>query len=629
MDKDRITERPLTAVCALPTEGSLELPLLWASPALVRLAERQGTPFQLGHDLLDLFAEPDRQRLRASLDSLRSAERGAHQVQIDGEPWDIELICTDIMVLVLTPRTAQPPARGRLDLPRPQLGQLAAQLLDLLPNPVFVKDRAHRWILGNSAFWQLLGVERGALLGRSDYDVFPPEQAEVFWRVDEEVFLGERPVYNEEAFTGADGVLRWILTGKIPLILPDGALGLLGVITDITRRKLAEEQLLRNIEARDRAIEASQSKSQFLANMSHELRTPLNAIIGYTELLLEDPQLPAGSDATQDLRRVRGAAGHLLSLIDDVLDLSRIEAGMIRLTLERHPLRGLLDQLHEALRPALDPAQSLHIELDDPELDATLDHRRLEQILLNLLTNAIKFAPQGPITLRARADGDDIVLEVEDHGPGVDPATIPTIFRPFERLKEHASLVTGAGLGLSLTRHLCQLMGGDISVHRARGGGAAFVVRLPRHLGRTWVGDAMVPQSARPQQRMESLLRGDRRTVLVIDHDDATYELLERFSAGLDLSVIWTSDSERGVQLACESRPDLIVLDILLPGRDGWGVLRELRQRPLTAQLPVLLLTFSDEHERAAAFPRTTYLRKPISRNQWLAAVHALLPAAR
>ncbi len=630
MTPERSTPSTLTALCALPAAPDRALRLLWISPALAALVAQQGAALATGDDLLDHLPAEDRAHLEAAITPERLTSRGAHALTFAGHPWDVELVLTDVLVLLFTPqRPAQTPHRSlRLGLPTEQAGQLAGQLLDLLPNPVFVKDRAHRWILGNRAFWELMGVSADEVLGRSDYDVFPPEQADVFWAKDEEVFQSLKNVYNEEALTGADGIPRWLLTGKMPVTLPDGSLGLVGVITDITRRKLAEEQILLNIEARDRAIEASQSKSQFLAHMSHELRTPLNAIIGYTELLLDELEdQPEQVPVRSDLQRILNAASHLLRLIDDVLDLTRIESGTIRLHLERFALRDLVRDLEETVRPSLHtPEQVLLLDLATPDATVTLDRLRLKQIVLNLLSNAIKFAPQGAITLRAALVEDDLLLEVQDQGPGIADEDLPRIFRPFERLKQHASLIAGTGLGLSLTRHLCHLMGGDVSVRSEAHTGATFIVRLPAHIEGSWVTRAAEPQRllGQIQRRMESIHQSDGTTVLVIDDDEASYELLERFSRDLDLSFIWTNTPNRGAELAIECRPDLIVLDIFMPTRDGWSVLTELRANEATRDIPVVVLTFSDDRERADDFAHTTFLRKPISRTQWMEVVRGL-----
>jgi PAS domain S-box-containing protein len=353
-----------------------------------------------------------------------------------------------------------------------QNSDLLHLLIDTITSPIFVKDHEHRWILANQAFADLLGQKIEDLLGRSDYDLFPREQADVFWQKDDEVFAGGRPVGNEEALTDADGQTLWIYTQKTPVTLFDGTEALVGVITDITARKKAEEALLRSIASRDEAVQANHAKNLFIANMSHEFRTPMNSIIGYAELLVEDADLDAQSAA--DVGHILTAAEHLSSLIRDVLDMSVIESGELSIERTTFDASGLID---EALTICASDDSSNAFSVTCPDtLTLHTDRTKLRQILLNLISNADRFTQGGDVRVDASVQGGRPVFEVSDTGVGIAPQALTTIFDTFTQAHSGQG---GTGLGLAIVQGLVHAMGAEVSVESQPGHGTTFRVTLP------------------------------------------------------------------------------------------------------------------------------------------------------
>ncbi|PKL79366.1 MAG: hypothetical protein CVV27_01920 [Candidatus Melainabacteria bacterium HGW-Melainabacteria-1] len=371
-------------------------------------------------------------------------------------------------------RTAQIKAEQSNSLPQ-DVHALLENVIHFLPNPVFVKDRYHRWIILNDAFCSFLGIGRETLIGKSDYDVFPPEEADVFWEKDDLVFANGELNENEEAFTDSNGAQRWILTRKSAFLDPQGNPILVGVITDLTERKRTEEALQ---QAMQRAEEANLAKSDFLAKMSHELRTPLNSILGFTTLLLKTQ---THSERESDfLMRIHRNGRHLLSLINDILDLSRVESGQIPFHFETIELSSLLQEVLDGFEiQAQEKNLNLSAELA-PVLPFTTDRERLKQILFNLVSNAIKFTVSGSVRLCLRADaqGRASQLEVIDTGPGIPPERQAEIFEAFRQLDNAQS--GGTGLGLAIVSNLCEHLGYALELKSSPGQGSCFRLHLQK-----------------------------------------------------------------------------------------------------------------------------------------------------
>jgi signal transduction histidine kinase/CheY-like chemotaxis protein len=367
--------------------------------------------------------------------------------------------------------------------------------------------------------------------------------------------------------------------------------------------------------ARDEAIRASQAKSDFLASMSHELRTPLNAIIGYSEILLEDSDDLVRPELRPDLEKIRGAGKHLLDLINDILDLSKIEAGKMDLFLESIDVAGLLADVSATVQPLMDKNGNMFEVHCGPDLGtARLDQTKVRQILLNLLSNAAKFTKQGRIMLTARrptrGDDDCLEFEVSDTGIGMTAEQMAKLYSAFSQADASTTRnYGGTGLGLAITKHFCLMLGGDVLVRSELGEGSTFVVTLP----------AVYPvaDETRPPERAE----GTAGTVLVIDDERTTHNLLERELGARGYRVVHAAGGREGLRLAREMRPDAITLDIIMPELDGWAVLRELKADTDLRSIPVVLVTILGDREMGYALGAADYLTKPIDPDALLGAL--------
>jgi adenylate cyclase len=390
-------------------------------------------------------------------------------------------------------------------------------------------------------------------------------------------------------------------------------------------------RLFREIAEKGRQLAAaSQHKSQFLANMSHELRTPLNAIIGLTEMLREEAEAPEHADFAEPLDRVQRAGKHLLGLINDVLDLSKIEAGKIDLHEESFDLATLARDLVVTAQPLADKNANRLVLECPPDIGAIRsDQMRLRQVLLNLLSNACKFTEKGAVTLsiaRAPRNGSGgIAISVGDTGIGMTPEQLSKLFAEFTQADSSTTRkYGGTGLGLAISKRLVEMLGGTIAVESASGKGSTFKVWLPAEPSAGTPG----PPRAVPEAPAAAGA-GVGRTVLVIDDDADARDLLRRFLAREGFDTITAADGAEGLRLARQFRPSLITLDVVMPKMDGWSVLQQLRADPALAAVPIVMLSILDEQEKGFALGAADYLMKPFNRDRLRAILARLKPSAK
>ena len=398
--------------------------------------------------------------------------------------------------------------------------------------------------------------------------------------------------------------------------------GIVGVFTDITELKDRELQLGQLVdrlaEARDAAMEATVAKSRFLANMSHELRTPLNAVIGITEMLMEDAEDSGNRDAREPLERIARAGKHLLQLINEVLDLSKIEAGKLEINYEPIALASLVDDVVGEAEPLAAKNGNRLVVERPPDLGTVRsDPTRLRQIILNLLSNACKFTEQGTVSLsvgRSRADGGDwILIRVGDTGIGMTAEQLGRLFQEFSQADSSTTRkYGGTGLGLAICDHLCRMMGGSIDVESKPGFGTTFNVRLPADRSGVPGTAAIETASAAPSAHVPT--RTNR--VLVIDDDATVRNLMRRYLSREGFDVVTAGGGREGLELAREMHPSVITLDIFMPDMDGWSVLQAIKQDAELNRIPVIIMTISDEKQKGFTLGAAGYLTKPVDRLQ-------------
>jgi signal transduction histidine kinase/DNA-binding NarL/FixJ family response regulator len=387
---------------------------------------------------------------------------------------------------------------------------------------------------------------------------------------------------------------------------------------EIIHRKQTQEELLK---AKHAAEDASRAKSAFLANMSHELRTPLNAIIGYSEMLEEETRDSGKLENQQDLRKIQSAGKHLLSLINDVLDLSKIEAGKMGLHLETFDVSLMVEEMVTTLQPAIAKnANEVRVRLADDVGMMRADATKVRQILFNLMSNACKFTDHGTISLdvsQSAMEGQEwIRFRVKDTGIGISAKQQEKLFQEFSQADATISRkYGGTGLGLAISHRFVQMMKGRISVESKPEQGSTFTVYLPTQVTLD-TGEAAQLEGAGGTQAGPPQHRPELDTVLVIDDDPAVRDLMSRFLGKLGFRVVAAADGEEGIRLAHEVSPLVITLDVIMPERDGWDVLRKLKSDPRLAQIPVIMVTVVDNQAMGFDLGASSYLIKPVDRDR-------------
>ncbi|MEH2175496.1 PAS domain S-box protein [Nostoc sp.] len=529
-------------------------------------------------------------------------------------------------------------------------------VLDTFPQRVFWKDRQSRFIGCNPAFIRHSQLTADEIIGKSDFELPWAKLAHLYCADDMMVMNTRTPKLGyEEPFEGANGEQLWLRTNKVPLTNNAGeVIGVLVSHEDITERKQAEAQLRQTNEqlanANMELARATRLKDEFLANMSHELRTPLNAILGMSEGLQESVFGSINERQAKAIATIERSGRHLLELINDILDLSKIESGKLELQLSDVSVRSLCDtSLAFVKQMALKKKIRLSTYIYDNIGSIQVDDRRLRQVLINLLSNAVKFTPErGSVTLEVRLEGAEgqrgrgagevnsalsslspssslnLCFHITDTGIGIAPEEIGKLFQPFIQLDSSLNRqYSGTGLGLALVQKIITLHGGTVLVSSEVGKGSCFTVRIPYHTSdRVLRTQVTSPLPSYP-------LLAENAQVLIIEDSVAAADQITRYFSEMGMQSIIYSQGEGAVEEVLRVQPALIILDLQLPNLSGWEVLNQLKTNPKTKDIPTIIISVVDEHSKGLAQGAFEYLVKPITRTQLQVTIEKLQNPAR
>ena len=446
-------------------------------------------------------------------------------------------------------------------------------------------------------------------LGRGWLSAIHPDDRSATFAAWEQAVRDQVPYKLEHRLRRADGAWRVMEAIGVPLKEDGLVREWVGTHTDITERKEAEAELS---QARDAAESANRAKSQFLANMSHELRTPLSAVIGYSEMIEEEMQDLGQVDLLDDLRKINSNARHLLSLINDVLDLSKIEADRMTTFAEDFTVQRLVDDVAATVGALVaQKGNTLVLDLGEGQVGTAAlaemhtDQVKLRQCLINLISNAAKFTENGRITLTVRRDGEMLRFAVSDTGIGMTPEQLSNLFERFMQADVSTTRrFGGTGLGLAITRAFCRLLGGEVTVDSTFGEGSTFTVRVPA---------VLEEPDNEPVEVEESVpVDANSHLVLVIDDDASQRDLVERFLVRQGFAVRTAEDGATGLEMARALKPHTILLDVMMPRMDGWSVLSKLKDDPELAPIPVVMITFVNEPALGASLGAADLIPKPV-----------------
>jgi PAS domain S-box-containing protein len=618
--KTAILESALDCIISIDTESRV----LEFNPAAERTFGYTKAE-AMGRALPDLIIPPDlRERHYQGMKRYLETGEGPaigrrlelHGMRSDGSTFPVELAITrlaheDPPVFTAYIRDLSERVRAETALKTSE-GRYAA-LFEHILEGVYQSDPEGKILAANPALIRMLGFDSlEELRAAGDVHELYADASERSRRVHELERTGE--LRNSElTLRRRDGSLLVVLENSRVVRNGEGTvLYYEGTLTDITDRKRAEQEL---VAAKEAAERANRAKSDFLANMSHELRTPLNAIIGYSEMLQEEAADLKIESLTPDLNKIRTAGKHLLSLINDVLDVTKIEAGRMHLSPESFDIPSLIHEITDTVKPLMEANRNrLVLDVQGDLGSMYADLTKVRQSLFNLLSNAAKFTSSGTVTLSMRRekseDAEQVRFSVSDTGIGIAPEKVDRIFEAFAQGDSSTSkLYGGTGLGLAITRHFCRMMGGDITVTSEPGKGSRFEMTLP----------VRVPPAEELAQPCFRLPDSGVRPVLVVDDDSSARELICR---SLEREGIPTAVAQNGrvaLKLAHELKPAAITLDVVMPDMDGWSTLSALKADPELRHIPVIVTTVSDDRALGYSLGAAHYITKPIDRERLVA----------
>jgi signal transduction histidine kinase/DNA-binding response OmpR family regulator len=510
-----------------------------------------------------------------------------------------------------------------------QIEAYAQDVVDTVREPLLILDSSLRVHSANGAFYQTFHVSAEETENQLIYELGNGQ-----WDIPDLRTLLEDIVPTSSVFNDFELEHDFPVIGRRVMLLNARKLRqgshaelLVLAMEDVTERRRAEAEVAT---AKEAAETANRTKSLFLANMSHELRTPLNAILGFSEMLQEEAIDRDLQDFSADLQKISTAGKHLLGLINDILDLSKIEAGKMELHLEAFSISTLIAEVATTIEMQVAKNGNTMQILCAPDVGIMrADLSKVRQGLFNLVSNAAKFTHDGKIKIEAERqvmDGSDwIVFRVSDTGIGLSSEQIVRLFQSFTQADASTTRkFGGTGLGLALTRRFCQMMSGDVTVHSVPGQGSVFTIKLPA----TVIESVAVEPEALIEDRRQMPAIPEipsldaepapaaRTCVLVIDDDPLQRDLMQRYLRKEGFTVCAASGGAQGLRLARQLLPAAITLDVMMPDMDGWSVLSELKSDAALSEIPVIMLTMVDDPERGFTLGASEYVTKPVNRRR-------------
>jgi len=511
-----------------------------------------------------------------------------------------------------------------------QIETYAQDVVDTVREPLLILDSSLRVHSANGAFYQTFHVSAEETENRLIYKLGNGQ-----WDIPDLRMLLEDIVPTSSVFNDFELEHDFPVIGRRVMLLNARKLRqgshaelLVLAMEDVTERRRAEAEVAT---AKEAAETANRTKSLFLANMSHELRTPLNAILGFSEMLQEEAVDRGLQDFSNDLQKISTAGKHLLGLINDILDLSKIEAGKMELHLEHFDLCDLIDEVASTIEMEVAKnGNTLEVTCPRDIGFMRADLSKVRQGLFNLVSNAAKFTHDGGIRVEAERqsmDGIDwIMFRVSDTGIGLSSEQIVRLFQSFTQADASTTRkFGGTGLGLALTRRFCQMMGGDVTVHSVPGEGSVFTIKLPSTVMDPFVepvapmadaGEALPAPSDIAVLADTEQAPSVRTCVLVIDDDPMQRDLMQRYLRKEGFTVCTASGGAQGLRMARQLLPAAITLDVMMPDMDGWGVLAALKGDAMLCNIPVVMVTMVDDPERGFTLGASEYATKPVNRRR-------------
>jgi len=492
---------------------------------------------------------------------------------------------------------------------------LLRSLIDSIPDFVFFKDVNSIYVGCNKAFADYLGMEEKDIIGRSDYELFGKEAAEIYHENDRRILENHIPIRNEEWVILADGSKKLLDTVKVLYVNRKGeVLGIMAISRDITEKEEIQQQYKI---AKEKAEESDSLKTAFLANMSHEIRTPMNSIIGFSTLLTEEGLSEV--EKSEFIQHIQQAGESLLCLIDDIIDTAKIEAGQLSITNENCQLGYLYEELNRTYADLIARKFKSEVALvaefgNLPSGDTIItDPLRLKQVISNLLMNAVKFTSEGVITYGYKLKENNILFFVKDTGIGIAPEFQEIIFNRFRQANNEVKKHTGGtGLGLAISKHIVELMGGKIWVESKPGEGSAFYFTIPYH-------PAAHPENfvSSRQVKSEQLHDWSDKVILVVEDVDSNFNYINAALSRTGVKILRATDGLQSLDICLSDKKiDLVLMDMNMPNMDGYEATRIIKkQKPSLVIIAQTAYAYQDDAERCKAAGCDNYLSKPVKFN--------------